>query len=191
MIAMPLPEGAPADDAPGRAAVPDTPVDALLREHAPALRRVAASYGRTPADRDDVLQDVLVAVAKAWPRFRGEGSARGFVLRVAHNAALDAVTRRGPRLAPPSDAADDAIASATTTTGSSPEVRYARREREHALLAAVRALPLGLRQPVLLLLEGLSHDEIAELLGTTANAVAIRIHRARAALRVLLEENPS
>jgi DNA-directed RNA polymerase specialized sigma24 family protein len=44
---------------------------------------------------------------------------------------------------------------------------YERKERGSRLLAATRALPLGHRQAVTLLLEGLSHREIADVLGTT------------------------
>jgi RNA polymerase sigma-70 factor (ECF subfamily) len=53
----------------------------------------------------------------------------------------------------------------------------------------VRALPLGHRQVVTLLLEGLSQREIAEVLGTTENAVNVRASRARTAMRALLEED--
>jgi RNA polymerase sigma-70 factor (ECF subfamily) len=64
---------------------------------------------------------------------------------------------------------------------------FERGERERRLLAAVRALPVLHRQVILLLLEGLAHREIAEVLGTTENNVAVRANRARAALRVLLD----
>lgn len=47
----------------------------------------------------------------------------------------------------------------------------------------MRALPLSLRQPALLTLEGFSPAEIAEMLGLNANVVSIRLTRAKAALR--------
>ena len=60
------------------------------------------------------------------------------------------------------------------------------------LTVAVRALPLALRQPALLTLEGFSPAEIAPMLGLNANTVSIRLTRAKAALRQALnpEDQP-
>jgi RNA polymerase sigma-70 factor (ECF subfamily) len=56
------------------------------------------------------------------------------------------------------------------------------------LLRALRTLPIGLREPALLTLEGLTQQEIAGVLGITPNAVAIRMMRAKSQLRKLLGE---
>jgi RNA polymerase sigma-70 factor (ECF subfamily) len=58
------------------------------------------------------------------------------------------------------------------------------------LLAAVRTLPLAHRQTALLALEGLAPREIADVLGITTNAVAIRMFRAKQHLRELLGDKP-
>jgi RNA polymerase sigma-70 factor (ECF subfamily) len=55
--------------------------------------------------------------------------------------------------------------------------------RRLALFDAIAALPVAHRAVLTLALEGLAHDEIAEVLGTTANNVAVRLSRARAELR--------
>ena len=156
----------------------------VLGEHAAPLARLVASYARDAADRQDLSQDIAMALFTALPRFRGDSSERTFVLRVAHNRALAHLARRG---APTLDLEDDAR-DVTATTGKNPAIAYERRERDARLMAAVRALPLGSRQVTTLLLEGLGHRESAEVLGATENAVAVRVTRARAALRVLLEE---
>lgn len=157
----------------------------LLSEHGRSLERVAASYARVAADREDLLQDFASAIWTALPRFRGECSERTFVLRIAQNRALTFLTKRGPVTADIDDHADAVVAS----TGKNPAIAYARKERGSRLLAAAQALPVGHRQVITLLLEGLSHAEIAEVLGTTENNVAVRANRARTALRVLLEED--
>ena len=59
--------------------------------------------------------------------------------------------------------------------------------RHSRLHEAVRSLPLNHREVILLLLEELSHAEIAEVLGITENNVAVRLTRARAALRTAME----
>lgn len=55
-------------------------------------------------------------------------------------------------------------------------------QRRERLQAAVQSLPMGLRQVVVLTLEGLSHAEVADVVGITENNVAVRLTRARAAL---------
>jgi RNA polymerase sigma-70 factor (ECF subfamily) len=162
---------------------PDRRLLRCLSEHAAPLARLVASYARSAADRQDLQQDVAMALWSALPRFRGDCAERTFVLRVAHNRALGFLAKRGVRLEDVDDHEDRAVA----TTGKNPAMAFERGERERRLLAAVRALPVLHRQVILLLLEGLAHREIAEVLGTTENNVAVRANRARAALRVLLD----
>ena len=68
----------------------------------------------------------------------------------------------------------------------SPESRAARGQRRERLDAAIRALPLVHRQVLTLALEDLSHAEIGGVLGIRENAVAVRLTRARQALREAL-----
>lgn len=164
--------------------MPDADLRAILKTYARPLERVAASYARSSADREDLLQDFALALFRALPGFRGECSEKTFVLRVAHNRALAFLSKRGRPTVDVDDHANDVAA----TTGKNPAVVYERGERGARLLAGVAALPIAHRQVVTLLLEGLSHREIAEVLGTTENNVAVRASRARAALRALLEE---
>lgn len=156
----------------------------ILRENARPLERLVASYARSAADRSDLLQDVALALWSALKNFRGDCSERTFLLRIAHNRALTFVGKRGAATEDVDDHADRAVA----TSGKNPAVAYERKQRESRMLAAVRALPVLHRQVITLLLEGLSHREIAAVLGTTENNIAVRANRARAALRVLIEE---
>jgi RNA polymerase sigma-70 factor (ECF subfamily) len=63
-----------------------------------------------------------------------------------------------------------------------------RQQRAERFLAHVRTLPLGQRQVLTLALEGLSHAEIAEVVGITPQNVAVRLGRARDALRRSMEQ---
>ncbi len=56
---------------------------ALVSEFGPAIQRVAASYERDQGLCEDLVQDMLVAIWKAWPRYRGDASPRTFILRIA------------------------------------------------------------------------------------------------------------
>ncbi|MEW6321336.1 MAG: sigma-70 family RNA polymerase sigma factor [Acidobacteriota bacterium] len=149
----------------------------LVAEYDRAIRRLAASYERDSARQQDLVQDIWLALWQALPRFRGECSDRTFVFRVAHNRGVGHVQHWRRRHAEPLDAE-----APLPDPGASPEHAATDRQRRERLQAAVRRLPLGLRQPTVLMLEGLSHREIGDVLGITENNVAVRLTRAKAAL---------
>jgi RNA polymerase sigma-70 factor (ECF subfamily) len=152
----------------------------VMAEHGPSLARLAACYERDPNEREDLLQDIALAIWTALPRFRGDSSERTFVFRIAHNRGLTYRSRRRP---PPATLAE---AEAVPDPSADPAALVERGQRRDLLLAAVRALPVSQRQAVALRLEGLANQEIAEVLGLTENAVAVRLSRALHTLRTLL-----
>ena len=60
----------------------------LMREHGPSVMRLAAAHESNPANRDDLVQEIALALWKALPQFRGECSERTLVFRIAHNRAV-------------------------------------------------------------------------------------------------------
>lgn len=156
--------------------------DALLREHAGLLSRIAASYEADPALRDDLLQDMSLALWRALPAWRGEAPLRAFVARVAHNRGATHVL--GQMRRPAGGELDDQVPEPRD----GPEGHAENEQRRMRLQAAVRVLPLALRQAVTLAFEGFSHAEIADTLGVTVGSVSVRLHRAKAALKALLGE---
>jgi RNA polymerase sigma factor (sigma-70 family) len=159
----------------------------IVRDFGPALSRLAAAYAPDAADRDDLLQEILVAIWRALPRFRGESSERTFVFRVAHNRGITYQGRARRRQAHWTGAGD-AEAGEVPDEGPDPAALLARSRRHERLVAAVGRLAEPLRQVVVLHLEGLTHREIAAVQGTTEENVAVRLARARKALRRLLGE---
>jgi RNA polymerase sigma factor (sigma-70 family) len=154
----------------------------ILRDHAPMCLRLAASH---EADRErarDLAQEILVAVWRAWPAFRGQCSERTYVARIAQYRIATHISRavREPRFSElPADLADVAWG---------PEETAMRGDESRRLLVTVRQLPFAYREVAVLLLEGLTTAEVAETLGLSANAVAIRGTRAREMLRELMKE---
>jgi RNA polymerase sigma-70 factor, ECF subfamily len=151
----------------------------IVRAHGDALSRLAWGYAADAADHDDVLQDILVAIWRALPRFRGESSERTFIFRIAHNRGSTFVSRRRAHepLAPDQSIADPRPG---------PDEELDRARRYARLTAAVRTLPAAQRQAVILRLEGFSLQEIAALQDVTENNVSVRLTRARDRLRELL-----
>ena len=155
----------------------------LLQEHGAALARLAASYTRTVSDRDDLLQEIAIALWRALPRFRGECSERTFLFRIAHNRCLAHISRRRPGLAVDLD--EEQIDPADPRP--SAEAQLSRDQQSERLVQAVRRLPIIYRQVITLTLEGLSYKDIAHVLGISESNVGVRLNRARQILRQSLE----
>jgi RNA polymerase sigma factor (sigma-70 family) len=154
--------------------------DSLVAANGPALMRLAASYTNTSSDRDDLLQEIAMALWQALPRFRGECSERTFLFRIAHNRAIAHLARSKSR--PVTGEEIEVHAPAPN-----PEAGLAQEQRVERLRRAIRQLPLVYRQAITLSLEGLGYLEIAEVLGISESNVGVRLTRARQILRELLE----
>jgi RNA polymerase sigma factor (sigma-70 family) len=131
------------------------------------------------ADHDDLFQEILVAIWKALPAFRGECALRTFIFRIGHNRAATFTSRQ--RAHAPLELV---AAVADPRPGAAQELMA--QERANRLRDAVRGLPHLLRETVMLSLEGLTTREIAQVVGATENNINVRLSRGRAALRALL-----
>ena len=143
---------------------------ALLEEYTGPLRRLCGAYADRAADRD-LFQDILLAIWRALPAYRGEASVRTWLYRIAHNVAL---TRRAR--------------NRRTQNGESPltALREPQTEmdlRRLALNRAIATLSPGDRTIVLLWLEGLSAAEIEAVTGIKAATIAVRLSRIRRSLQ--------
>ncbi|MBV9265075.1 MAG: RNA polymerase sigma factor [Acidobacteriaceae bacterium] len=158
--------------------------DRIIAEHSRAIWRLACSYEPVAGRREELMQDIALALWQALPHFRGECSERTFVFRIAHNRGLSHIWKRKPAhesidKLPERDHPIDERPE--------PEEQAAQECRRVALMSAVRSLPVTYRQMILLMLEDLSHAEMAEIVGITERNVAVRLNRARKALKEALE----
>ena len=158
----------------------DAHFSALLGTYGSSLRRLCALYESNRAERDDLMQEVAFAIWRGLKTFRGECSERTFIYRIAHNRVLSYRFRKRVPVSPLSEA--DHVADPSARADESAE-RSSERAR---LLQVVRGLPESLREPVVLRLEGLNDREISAVLGISEGNVAVRLTRARNALRQLL-----
>jgi RNA polymerase sigma factor (sigma-70 family) len=152
-----------------------TTFEDLLRRYLPAIGRLVACYTRDAAEREDLVQDIAMALWTALPRFRGDASERTWLYRVAHNTAISHVSRQH-RLATRELAGELPDLPAPAATQESTVIDTERRAR---LWAAVGELPLVDRQVIGLHLEGLSAAEIESVTGLSAGSIATRLTRAR------------
>ena len=78
----------------------DREFETLLAAHGPMLRRIAGSYEADPERRRELEQDILLAVWRALPRFRGEAPVKAFLARIAHNRAVTHVSKEAGQRRP-------------------------------------------------------------------------------------------
>jgi len=157
----------------------------LVERHRRVVCRVAARIVGDD-DAEDVAQDAFLRAFHRLSRFRRESPFRAWLLRITHNAALDALARR--RTEPIDDAGDGeppVRAGART-----PVDELEASERRERLLAKLRSIgPTHRIVLVLRDLEGLSYEEIASVTGSPLGSVKGRLHRARRELIESLRAN--
>jgi RNA polymerase sigma-70 factor (ECF subfamily) len=171
-----------------------TAIEQLVTTFGGKIYRVAHGITRNAADAEEVAQDVLLTVTRRIASFEGGSALWTWMYRITTNAALN--KRRGKRhqvevpLEPdqpawkPDGHRDGDRAFLLADWSQRPDEVLLSKEGREILEAALARLPGDYRAVVVLRdVEGLSNDEVAEVLGDTVGSVKSRLHRARVALR--------
>jgi len=142
---------------------------------------------------DELTQDAFVNAFEGRDSFRGEAPERLWLLRVARNVTLDYLRspRSRGRAVASLDEETEGVPVATTagTEPCSAEEAARQVEMSGCVQQFVLSLPETLRTPLVLHdVEGLTNEQIAEVLGCSLSAAKMRLHRARAALREMMEQ---
>ena len=160
-------------------------------------RRIERLISRMVRDTDlvqDIAQETFIRVYRALPQFRGESAFYTWLYRIAVNTAkkmlmdmkrdplvLESATHNGD------DGEETSRAESELSDGETPEAILASKEIAAAVNAAVEALSEDLRQAITLReIEGLSYEEIADLMNCPIGTVRSRIFRAREAIATRL-----
>jgi RNA polymerase sigma-70 factor (ECF subfamily) len=159
--------------------------EALWREHSKGINRVLLSYEADRALREDLAQNVFLALLQSVERVRAADNPRAYLFRIAHNIATDHVAREARQRWSPldGDGTGQLVDPAPT-----PEQASEHSSDSSRLMAAVRRLKLPLRQVVTLLLEDFNQDEIAEVLKLSPGNVRVRLTRAKQQLEEILRD---
>ena len=159
----------------------------LYDEHAQPLYAFLLNLTRDEADTRDLLQDIFVKLARGPELLAGVRDKRAFLIRLAHNAAIDLIRRRGTRDKTREQFAAENI-SPFAPTGNPDEQAF-----RTALAEALAGLPEDQRAVVhLKLWDGLTFEQIADALEIPLNTAASRyrygLDKLRERLRPLYEE---
>jgi RNA polymerase sigma-70 factor (ECF subfamily) len=160
--------------------------DMLVLKYQRRVERLLSRSVRDPADVADLCQETFLAAYRALPAFRGDSAFYTWIYRIAINAAQ----RHRARHKPVESLDDDEGTfgtEAAPTDHATPEALLASRQLAVGLNEAVEGLVEEQRRALLLReVDGLSYDEIADLMDCPPGTVRSRIFRAREALAARL-----
>ena len=152
----------------------------LYREHAPRLYALASRISGSPAEGEDLLQEIFLQAYRKLGSFRGEAALGTWLHRLAVNYCLDYVrSRRGK------------MTKLTTTldaeSGREPAARAETPNDRLDLERAIGRLPDGCREAFVLHdIEGFNHQEVGAMLGVAEGTSKSQVFKARLKLRAML-----
>lgn len=162
-----------------------TAFDLLVRKYQHRIAAVVSRLVRDHGECQDVVQDSFIKAFRSLPSFRGDSQFYTWMYRIAVNTAKNHLASRKRR-----PGADVEIEDAEFIDGGvyvqdndTPEQELLREEVAQVVSRALAALPDDIRQAITLReMEGLSYEEIAEVMGSPVGTVRSRIFRAREAI---------
>ena len=171
----------------------DAAFEDLVRAYSPRLFAVARRIVGNEEEARDVIQDAFLNAFRSLKSFHGDARLSTWLHRIVVNSALMKLRTRKRKpeesIEPllPAFLADGHYAEKFTAWGEQADAALSRAETQELIRQRIDELPESFRTVLVLRdIEGLDTEETARVLETTANAVKIRLHRARAALRTLL-----
>ena len=166
----------------------------LVVKYQRRVQRLIARMVRDAALVEDVAQETFIRAYRALPQFRGDSAFYTWLYRIAINTAKKALVglRRDPlvnesSLVSPEDGEEPSRVENELSDGETPEAVLASKEIAATVNAAIDALSEDLRQAIVLReIEGLSYEEIADVMNCPIGTVRSRIFRAREAIATRL-----
>lgn len=156
----------------------------LLNAHPGLLYKVCRLYAPTPADRQDLYQEIVLQLWRAFPQFRHEARASTWLYRVALNTAITNF-RRTQRRPAVRDVPEAWLHQLPDLTDSAADERHAQ------LYAAIAQLSAVEKALITLYLDDHSYADIGAILGLTVSHVGVKLLRTRTKLTHLIQAIPA
>lgn len=147
----------------------------LVEEHRRIIYKVCYIYATDKENLNDLYQEVVINLWKAYPRFRGECAASTWVYRIGLNTCISFFrkSKSRPEVVPITVDLEAFAAEADKTASL------------HELYRMINSLGQLERALILLWLEERSYQEIADIIGISKNNVAVRLNRIKEKLKVM------
>ena len=158
--------------------------DLLVAKYQRRLMRLVSRIVHDPAEAEDVVQETFIKAYRAIRHFRGDSAFYTWLYRIGINTAKNFLASQSRRT--PTSTESDAEQAESFDSGeqlrdiNTPESVLASRQIARTVNAAMDALPLDLRTAIVLReIEGLSYEDIADIMACPIGTVRSRIFRAR------------
>lgn len=160
--------------------------DLLVIKYQHKIIKLVSRFVREPSDALDVTQDAFIKAYRALPNFRGDSAFYTWLYRIASNTAKNFLASQRRRLGDIAIDSDE-VMSREEALGlddvATPENILAKDEVQHTVFETIENLPDDLRTALTLReFDGLSYEEIAEVMECPVGTVRSRIFRAREAV---------
>jgi RNA polymerase sigma-70 factor (ECF subfamily) len=157
--------------------------DVIVERHRRTIYQLCYRFVGNHEDASDLSQDVFVRAYRGLQSFRGQSSIGTWLYRIGVNVCLNHVNTKTPRTEPIE------AQQHVDTRSDSPAERVFRRERATHVRAAIARLPRKQRATLILrMYHEMSHQQIADILGSSVGAVKANFFHALSNLKRLLEQ---
>lgn len=148
----------------------------IMQNHDNMVSRLCYGYARTKEEFEDLIQDTYANIWQGLDNFRGDASSKTWVYRVTLNTCVSTIRKR----------TKEGYAMELSTVADISDESQDGLRRINDLYASIGLLSPIDRAVVMLWLDELTYEDIAETIGISRNAVATRLHRAKQKLRTTI-----
>jgi len=157
----------------------------LIEENRPKILKICRAYAWNPSDRDDLYQEILFQIWRALPGLKENAYAGTWLYRVALNTSISFVRKHAARKNRATPCGPDDLARRIESAQEPDESDDGRLARLYEAIAQLNETEKAL---VVLFLEDLSYEQIADALGLSASNVGVMLHRAKKKLLTLMQK---
>jgi len=154
----------------------------LINKHQGLIHKVCMMYEHDPDGRNDLFQEIVLQLWKSFASFRGEAKITTWMYRIALNTAISGYRKQTRNIK--TEDLQELHLNISENYGDEREEDFQKLQR------AIRQLSEIERGIVMMALEEIPYEEIAEAIGITQNNVRVRMNRIREKLRKLMSAQP-
>ena len=155
----------------------------LINQHQGLIHKICFMYEQDQDARNDLFQEIVLQLWKSFPTFRGEAKITTWMYRIALNTAISGY-RKQTRIIKTEDLQEMHFNISENYSGEEREEDFQR------LQVAIRQLSEVERAMIMMALEEIPYEEIAETIGITQNNVRVRMNRIREKLKKMMTKQP-